>query len=223
MNELEVTIVESATAATAAATAAAEVGGADAQDAYESARTLTAARDRRRRRRSRWSAACSSRAASGGRCSGCADVLGQVAEGDLTVRAGTVGGGAELGRDGRVRSTPPWTRSATSSASSATPPGGWPAPRPSSTAAADAMAQNARTAADAGRRRSSPRPARWPPASTPWPPAPRRWESAIREIARNATQAATVAYQAADGRAPTRRRPLTSLGESAPEIGQVIR
>ena len=42
MNELEVTIVESATAATAAATAAAEVAAADARDAYESARTLTA-------------------------------------------------------------------------------------------------------------------------------------------------------------------------------------
>ena len=48
MNELEVTIVDSAAVATAAATEAAEVAAADARDAYESARTLTLVDHRRR-------------------------------------------------------------------------------------------------------------------------------------------------------------------------------
>ena len=96
MNELEVTIVDSATAATAAASAAAADAAAEARDAYEAARTLTlvaiavavvlslaigllVARSVRRP------------------VQHMRDVLGQVADGDLTVRAGTVGGGAELG------------------------------------------------------------------------------------------------------------------------------
>ena len=104
MNDLEVTIVDSATAATSAATKAAEVAAGEARDAYEAARTLTlvamtvavvlslaigllvARTVRRPVRHMR-------------------DVLGQVAAGDLTVRAGTVGGGAELGEMARSLDT----------------------------------------------------------------------------------------------------------------------
>src|SRR3954471_12442218 len=96
MNKLEVTIVDSATAATSAASASASASAREARDAYEAARTLTlvaiaaavvlalaiglliARTVRRPVQHMR-------------------DVLGRVAEGDLTVRAGSVGGGAELG------------------------------------------------------------------------------------------------------------------------------
>ena len=96
MNELEVTIVDSAAVATAAATAAAEVAANDARDAYESARTLTAVAI----------AVAAVLSLAGGLLVARSvrrpvqrmrDVLARVAEGDLTVRAGTVGGGAELG------------------------------------------------------------------------------------------------------------------------------
>ena len=219
MNELEVTIVDSAAAATAAATAAAEVAAADARDAYESARTLTAiaiavaavlslaggllvARSVRRPvQRMR-------------------DVLAQVAEGDLTVRAGTVGGGAELGVMAASLDTTldalgnvlglvndSAGRLAGASTSSTGRPRPWrrtPAPRPRRPTT------------------SSPPPARWPPAWTPWPPAPRRWS---RRSARSRTtpprppawpvRPSTVAENTT--------RTVGKLGDSSQEIATVIK
>ena len=172
MNELEVTIVDSATAATAAASAAASDAAAEARDAYEAARTLTlitiavavvlslaigliVARSVR------------------GPVQRMRDLLGQVADGDLTVRAGTVGGGAELGEMAASLDTT-LDASRTSSAWSTTPPGGWRARRRSSTGRPTRWR---RTPAPRPRRprRSSPPPARSPPAWTPWPPGPPRW------------------------------------------------
>jgi len=104
MNKLEVTIVDSATAATSAASAAAAAAAREARDAYEAARTLTLAAitvavvlalaiglliARSVRRPVQYMR----------------DVLGQVADGDLTVRAGRVGGGAELGEMARSLDT----------------------------------------------------------------------------------------------------------------------
>jgi hypothetical protein len=193
MNELEVTIVESATTATAAATAAAEVAAADARDAYESARTLTAlaiavgavlslaggllvARSVRRpvlRMR---------------------DVLAQVAEGDLTVRAGTVGGGAELGvMAASLDSTLDALGNVLGLVNDSA--GRLAGASTQLNAAAEAMAQNARTAAtqaddvvaSAGAVASS-----VDTVAT----GSSQMESAIREIAHNATEAARVAGQA---------------------------
>ena len=219
MNELEVTIVESATAATAAATAAAADAAAEARDAYEAARTLTliaiglavvvslaigllVARSVRRP------------------VQHMRDVLGQVADGDLTVRAGTVGGGAELGEMaasldstldalgnvfGLVNAST--TRLADASTQLNT--------------AAQAMADNAQTAAtqaddvvaSAGAVASS-----VDTVAT----GSSQMESAIREIAHNATEAARVAGQAVTVAQDTTRT-VGKLGESSEEIATVIK
>jgi methyl-accepting chemotaxis protein len=219
MNELEVTIVESATTATAAATAAAEVAAADARDAYESARTLTAlaiavgavlslaggllvARSVRRpvlRMR---------------------DVLAQVAEGDLTVRAGTVGGGAELGvMAASLDSTLDALGNVLGLVNDSA--GRLAGASTQLNAAAEAMAQNARTAAtqaddvvtSAGAVASS-----VDTVAT----GSSQMESAIREIAHNATEAARVAGQAVSV-AETTTRTVGKLGDSSQEIAEVIK
>ncbi|HLM05726.1 MAG TPA: HAMP domain-containing methyl-accepting chemotaxis protein [Blastococcus sp.] len=219
MNELEGTIVDSATAATAAASAAAEEAAGEARDAYEAARTLTLAaiavavvlalaiglliaRSVRRP------------------VQHMRDVLGQVADGDLTVRAGTVGGGAELGEMARSLDT---TLDAL---------GGVFGLVNNSTArlaeastqlntAAEAMADNARTAAtqadevvaSAGAVASS-----VDTVAT----GSSQMESAIREIAHNATEAARVAGQAVTV-AETTTRTVGKLGDSSEEIATVIK
>jgi methyl-accepting chemotaxis protein len=219
MNQLELTIVDSATAATAAATAAAEVAAGQARDAYEAARTLTLAAvvaavvlalaiglliARSVRRPVQYMR----------------DVLGQVAAGDLTVRAGTVGGGAELGEMARSLDSTldalgnvfglindSTTRLAVASTELNT--------------AAEAMAGNARTAASqadevvasAGAVASS-----VDTVAT----GSSQMESAIREIAHNATEAARVAHQAVDVAEATTQT-VGKLGDSSEEIATVIK
>jgi methyl-accepting chemotaxis protein len=219
MNEFEVTIVETITQATAAASAAAEVAAADARDAYESARALTlvaivvavvlslvvglfvARSVRRPVQRMR-------------------DVLAQVADGDLTVRAGTVGGGAELGvmaasldttLDALGNVLGLVNDSAGRLASASTQLNG----------AAEAMAQNARTAAtqaddvvtSAGAVAAS-----VDTVAT----GSSQMESAIREIAHNATEAARVAGQAVSV-AENTTKTVGKLGDSSQEIATVIK
>ena len=219
MNDLELTIVQSAATATSAATAAAADAAAEARDAYEAARTLTLAAIaaavvlslaigllvarsvRRPLRRMR-------------------DVLGQVADGDLTVRAGTVGGGAELGEMAASLDTTldalgtvfGLVNTSTSRLAEAST---------QLNTAAEAMSHNARTAAtqaddvvaSAGAVASS-----VDTVAT----GSSQMESAIREIAHNATEAARVAHQAVDV-AETTTRTVGKLGDSSEEIATVIK
>ena len=219
MNKLEVTIVDSATAATAAASAAAKVAAGEARDAYEGARTLTLAAI---------AAAVVLALAIGLLIARSVrrpvqhmrDVLGQVAGGDLTVRAGTVGGGAELGEMassldstldalgnvfGLINDST--ARLAVASTDLST--------------AAEAMAGNAQTAASqadavvasAGAVASS-----VDTVAT----GSSQMESAIREIAHNATEAARVAHQAVEVAEATTQT-VGKLGDSSEEIATVIK
>jgi len=219
MNKLEVTIVDSATAATSAATKAAEVAAGEARDAYEAARTLTLI------------AMTVAVVLSLGIGLGIArsvrrpvqhmrDVLGQVAGGDLTVRAGTVGGGAELGEMARSLDTTldalgnvfGLINASTSRLADASS---------ELNTAAEAMAGNAQTAAtqadevvaSAGAVASSVDTVATGSA---------QMESAIREIAHNATEAARVALQAVDVAEATTQT-VGKLGDSSEEIATVIK
>ena len=212
MDKLEVTIVDSATAATSAASAAAATAAGQARDAYEAARTLTivaitvavvlslaiglliARSVRRPVQRMR-------------------DVLGQVADGDLTVRAGAVGGGAELGEMARSLDT---TLDALGTVFGLVNDSARRARRGvggSSTAPPTAMAGNARTAAaqaddvvaSAGAVAASVDTVATGSA---------QMESAIREIAHNATEAARVAGQAVDVAEATTQT-VGKLGDSS--------
>jgi methyl-accepting chemotaxis protein len=219
MNALEVTIVESATAATAAATAAAEVAAADARDAYESARTLTAVAI----------AVGAVLSLAGGLLVASSvrrpvqrmrDVLARVAEGDLTVRAGTVGGGAELGvmaasldttLDALGNVLGLVNDSAGRLAGASTQLNG----------AAEAMAQNARTAATQAEEVVTSAGAVASSVDTV-ATGSSQMESAIREIAHNATEAARVAGQAVTV-AENTTKTVGKLGDSSQEIATVIK
>jgi methyl-accepting chemotaxis protein len=219
MDKLETTIVERIDAASAAASQAAKAASSEAQDAYESARALTLAAivcavvlalaiglliARSVRRPVQYMR----------------EVLGQVADGDLSVRAGSVGGGAELGEMARSLDTTldalgsvfglvnaSTTRLAEASGQLNT--------------AADAMAVNAQTAAaqadgvvaSAGAVASS-----VDTVAT----GSSQMESAIREIAHNATEAARVAHQAV-GVAEATTQTVGKLGDSSEEIATVIK
>jgi methyl-accepting chemotaxis protein len=219
MNELELSIVESATTATAAATAAAADAAGEARDAYEAARTLTViaivvafalslaigllvARSVRRP------------------VQHMRDVLGAVADGDLTVRAGTVGGGAELGEMARSLDTTLdalgnvlglVSDSAGRLAGASTELNG----------AAEAMAQNARVAttqADDVVSSAGAVAASVDTVAT----GSSQMESAIREISQNASEASRVASQAVDV-AENTTRTVGKLGDSSQEIATVIK
>ena len=219
MNELEVVIVESATAATAAASEAAEVAAADARDAYESARTLTigaivaaavvslavgllvARSVRRPVQRMR-------------------DVLAQVAEGDLSIRAGRVGGGSELDEMSRsLDTTLDEIGKVLGLVNNSS--GRLAAASQQLTAAAEGMRENAQTAAsqaDAVVTSAGEVAASVDTVAT----GSSQMESAIREIAHNATEAARVAGQAVDV-AETTTRTVGKLGDSSQEIATVIK
>ena len=219
MNDLEVTIVDSATAATAAASAAARAAAGEARDAYEAARTLTlvaiavavvlslaiglfvARTVRRPVRHMR-------------------DVLGQVAAGDLTVRAGTVGGGAELGEMARsLDRTLDALGNVLGLVNSST--GRLAEASTQLDTAARAMADNARTAA--GQADDVVASAGSVAASVDTvATGSSQMESAIREIAHNATEAARVAHQAVDVAEATTQT-VGKLGDSSQEIATVIK
>jgi methyl-accepting chemotaxis protein len=219
MDELEVSIVESGAAATSAATAAAVDAASQARDAYEAARTLTlvavavavvlalaiglliARTVRRPVQRMR-------------------DVLGQVADGDLTVRAGSVGGGAELGEMARSLDSTldalgnvfGLINDSTSRLAEAST---------ELNTAADAMAGNAQTAAsqaDEVVASAGVVAASVDTVAT----GSAQMESAIREIAHNATEAARVAQQAVDVAEATTQT-VGKLGDSSEEIATVIK
>jgi len=219
MNKLEVTIVDSATAATAAASAAAAASAREARDAYEAARTLTLiaiavavvlslaiglliARSVRRP------------------VQYMRDVLGQVADGDLTVRAGTVGGGAELGEMARSLDTTldalgnlfGVINASTSRLADAST---------ELNTAADAMAGNAQTAATQADQVVASAGAVAASVDTV-ATGSTQMESAIREIAHNATEAARVALQAVDVAEATTQT-VGKLGDSSEEIATVIK
>ena len=219
MNDLEVTIVDSATAATAAASTAARAAAGEARDAYEAARTLTlvaiavavvlslaiglfvARTVRRPVRHMR-------------------DVLGQVAAGDLTVRAGTVGGGAELGEMARSLDT---TLDALGNVLGLVNASTGRLAEASTQldTAARAMADNARTAA--GQADDVVASAGSVAASVDTvATGSSQMESAIREIAHNATEAARVAHQAV-GVAEATTQTVGKLGDSSQEIATVIK
>jgi methyl-accepting chemotaxis protein len=219
MDKLEVTIIDSGAAATSAASAAASAAAREARDAYEAARTLTiiaitvavvlslaiglliARSVRRPVNRMR-------------------DVLGQVADGNLTVRAGTVGGGAELGEMAQSLDTTldalgsvfgvinASTRRLTEASGQLND-------------TADAMAGNARTAATQADEVVASAGAVAASVDTV-AAGSAQMESAIREIAHNATEAARVAHQAV-GVAEATTQTVGKLGDSSEEIATVIK
>jgi methyl-accepting chemotaxis protein len=219
MNEHEIVIVESGAAATAAATDAAEATAAATEDAYESARTLTivaivaavvlalaggllvARSVRRPVQRMR-------------------DVLAEVAEGDLTVRAGDVGGGTELTEMARSLDE---TLDALGTVLGLVNDSSLRLAGASQqlNAAAEGMRVNAETAAgqadevvaSAGAVASS-----VDTVAT----GSSQMESAIREIAHNATEAARVAGQAVTVAEATTKT-VGKLGDSSQEIATVIK
>ncbi|WP_104524401.1 methyl-accepting chemotaxis protein [Blastococcus atacamensis] len=218
MNEFEATIGESLLAATASATSTAEATTVEAQDAYETARTLTltmivaglaiavvlalvvARGVTRPVQRIR-------------------EVLGQVAEGDLSVRAGRTGG-AELGDmaaslDETLDSIGSVLLLVSDSSTRLA------AASQQLNGAAEGMRQNAQTAAgqadevvaSAGAVASS-----VDTVAT----GSSQMESAIREISQNASQASRVAGQAVDVAEDTTRT-VGKLGDSSAEIATVIK
>ena len=219
MNDLEVTIVDSAATATGAATKAAKVAAGQARDAYEAARTLTLAAV---------AVAVLLALAIGLIIAGTVrrpvqhmrDVLGRVADGDLTVRAGSVGGGAELGEMARSLDSTldafgnvfglindSTSRLAEASSDIST--------------AVDAMAGNAQTAASQADQVVVSAGAVAASVDTV-ATGSSQMESAIREIAHNATEAARVAHQAVDVAEATTQT-VGKLGDSSEEIATVIK
>jgi methyl-accepting chemotaxis protein len=218
MNDLEATIGDSLVAATDSAAATARATAAEAADAYSTGRTLTliiiavglaisvvlallvARGVTRPVQRIR-------------------EILGQVAEGDLTVRAGRTGG-AELGEmaaslDHTLDSIGTVLTLVSDSSIRLA------AASQQLNGAAEGMRQNAETAAgqadevvaSAGAVASS-----VDTVAT----GSSQMESAIREIAHNATEAARVAGQAVDVAEATTRT-VGKLGDSSQEIATVIK
>ncbi|NYJ05741.1 methyl-accepting chemotaxis protein [Petropleomorpha daqingensis] len=218
MDEQEAIIAKSLVTATEAAAAQATAVAADARDAYTSARTLTIViigigvivavvlalvvaqgviRPARRIR----------------------EVLGQVAAGDLSVRAGATGGG-ELGEVaaslddtleslGHVMNLVRGSATRLSDASAQLD------------AASQAIADNARTAA--GQAEAVVTSAGEVASSVDTVAAgSSQMESAIREIAHNATEAARVAGQAVDV-AENTTNTVGKLGDSSQEIATVVK
>ncbi|SEL80839.1 methyl-accepting chemotaxis protein [Blastococcus sp. DSM 46786] len=218
MNENEILIEESLVDATGAAAAAARATAADAKDAYETARTMTLLIIGVGLVISVVLALVVARGVTGP-VQRIREVLGQVAAGDLTVRAGRTGG-AELGEMaasldetldsiGNVLVLVNDSSTRLAAASSQL------------NSAAEGMRENARLAAgqadevvtSAGAVASS-----VDTVAT----GSSQMESAIREIAHNATEAARVAGQAV-GVAETTTRTVGKLGDSSQEIATVIK
>jgi methyl-accepting chemotaxis protein len=219
MDKLEVTIIDSGAAATSAASAAASAAARQARDAYEAARTLTiiaitvavvlslaiglliARSVRRPVQRMR-------------------NVLGQVADGNLTVRAGRVGGGAELGEMAQSLDT---TLDALGTVFGVINASTMRLTQASGQLndAADAMAGNARTAATQADEVVASAGAVAASVDTV-ATGSAQMESAIREIAHNATEAARVASQAV-GVAEATTQTVGKLGDSSEEIATVIK
>ncbi|MGY1723878.1 methyl-accepting chemotaxis protein [Blastococcus sp. SYSU DS0533] len=218
MNAFEATIGESLVAATASATATAQTTTVEAQDAYETARALTLAMIPIGLSVSVVLAFLVARGVTRP-VQRIREVLGQVAAGDLTVRAGRTGG-AELGEMaasldetldsiGNVLVLVNDSSTRLAAASSQL------------NSAAEGMRENARLAAgqadevvtSAGAVASS-----VDTVAT----GSSQMESAIREIAHNATEAARVAGQAV-GVAETTTRTVGKLGDSSQEIATVIK
>jgi methyl-accepting chemotaxis protein len=219
MDELEVSIVESASTATAAASAAASAAAGEARDAYEAARTLTlvamavavilslaigllVARTVRRP------------------VQHMRDVLGQVADGDLTVRAGTVGGGAELGEMARSLDT---TLDALGTVFGLVndSTGRLAVASTQLDTAASAMAVDARTAAAQADEVLAAAGAVVAGVETV-AAGSSQMEWAVREIAQNASEAARVAGQAVTV-AENTTKTVGRLGDSSEEIATVIK
>ncbi|WP_324275447.1 methyl-accepting chemotaxis protein [Blastococcus brunescens] len=218
MNEFEATIVESLVTATEAASATAQVTTTEAQNAYETGRTLTLLIIVVGLVVSVVLAVLVSRSVTRP-VQRIREVLGQVAAGDLSVRAGRTGGG-ELGEMAEsldetldaigtvlVLVNDSSTRLAAASTQL--------------NAAAEGMRTNAQTAAgqadevvaSAGAVASS-----VDTVAT----GSSQMESAIREIAHNATEAARVAGQAVSV-AENTTRTVGKLGDSSQEIATVIK
>ncbi|MGY1828052.1 MULTISPECIES: methyl-accepting chemotaxis protein [unclassified Blastococcus] len=218
MNENEVLIEESLVEATDAAAAAARATAADAKAAYETARTMTLLIIGAGLAISVVLALVVARGVTGP-VQRIREVLGQVAAGDLTVRAGRTGG-AELGEmaasldetlDAIGNVLVLVNDSSTRLAAAST----------QLNAAAEGMRGNAETAAgqadevvaSAGAVASS-----VDTVAT----GSSQMESAIREIAHNATEAARVAGQAVSV-AENTTRTVGKLGDSSQEIATVIK
>jgi methyl-accepting chemotaxis protein len=218
MSENEVIIKDAITAATAAAAAESEATAAQAADAYASARNLTIGIMVAGLLISVVLALVVSRGVTGP-VQRIREILGQVAAGDLTVRAGRTGGG-ELGEMaqsldetldaiGHVLLLVGDSSTRLAAASQQL------------NAAAEGISLNARTAADqaddvvasAGAVASS-----VDTVAT----GSSQMESAIREIAHNATEAARVAGQAVSV-AENTTRTVGKLGDSSQEIATVIK
>ena len=218
MNEQEALIAQSLIAATAAAEATATATAAEAQDAYETARTLTLVIIVVGLLISVVLAVLVSRSVTRP-VQRIREILGQVAAGDLTVRAGRTGG-AELGEmaasldetlDAIGNVLVLVSDSSTRLAAAST----------QLNAAAEGMRDNAQTAAgqadevvaSAGAVASS-----VDTVAT----GSSQMESAIREISQNASEASRVASQAVDV-AENTTRTVGKLGDSSQEIATVIK
>ncbi|MCZ2858563.1 methyl-accepting chemotaxis protein [Blastococcus sp. VKM Ac-2987] len=218
MNENEIVIAESLVEATEAAAAAARATATEAKDAYETARTLTLAIIVAGLAISVVLALVVARGVTGP-VQRIREVLGQVAAGDLTVRAGRTGG-AELGEmaesldrtlDAIGNVLLLVNDSSTRLAAASQQLSG----------AAEGMRHNAQTAAgqaddvvaSAGAVASSVDTVATGSA---------QMESAIREIAHNATEAARVAGQAVSV-AENTTKTVGKLGDSSQEIATVIK
>ncbi|MGY1712657.1 methyl-accepting chemotaxis protein [Geodermatophilus sp. SYSU D00758] len=218
LNEQEAVISESIAAATAAASAQAVRTAADAEDAYTAARTLTLVIIALGLV---VSVALASLVARGVTrpVQRIREVLGRVAAGDLTVRAGRTGG-AELGEMAR-------SLDATLDALG----GVLTLVHDSSRRLGDASAKlSAASGAIAGNARTAAGQADVVVASSGEVAASvdtvaagsSQMESAIREISRNATEAARVAGQAV-GVAESTTRTVGKLGDSSQEIATVVK
>ncbi|TFV64055.1 UNVERIFIED_ORG: methyl-accepting chemotaxis protein [Bacillus sp. AZ43] len=218
MNEFEATIEESLVAATDSAVVTAQSATTEARDAYETARTLTLVIIVAGLLISVVLAILVSRSVTRP-VQRIREVLGQVAEGDLTVRAGDTGG-AELGEmaasldhtlDALGNVLTLVSDSSTRLAAASQQLSG----------AAEGMRQNAQTAAgqadevvaSAGAVASS-----VDTVAT----GSSQMESAIREISQNASEASRVASQAVDV-AENTTRTVGKLGDSSQEIATVIK
>ena len=218
MNEQEAVISESIAAATASAEASARATADEAENAYTTGRSLTLAIIAVGLAVSVLLALVVSRGVTRP-VQRIREVLGQVAAGDLTVRAGRTGG-AELGEMARSLDETldaighvlllvgdSSTRLAAASQEL--------------NAAAEGISQNARTAADQADDVVASAGAVAASVDTV-ATGSSQMESAIREIAHNATEAARVAGQAVSV-AETTTRTVGKLGDSSQEIATVIK
>ncbi|WP_116449408.1 methyl-accepting chemotaxis protein [Blastococcus litoris] len=218
MNEQEAIIADSLVAATDAAQATARETAAEAQDAYESARTLTLVIIVVGLLVSVVLAVLVSRSVTRP-VQRIREILGQVAAGDLTVRAGRTGG-AELGEmaasldetlDAIGNVLVLVNDSSTRLAAAST----------QLNAAAEGMRSNAETAAGQADEVVSSAGAVASSVDTV-ATGSSQMESAIREISQNASEASRVASQAVDV-AENTTRTVGKLGDSSQEIATVIK